>query len=132
MKLIIAGSRTLRPPPTFITDALEMFGLIQFHGVKGPPSTNLAEIVSGGAGGVDRAGEVWTDRNDRLALRVFPADWAQHGKAAGHIRNAEMAEYADALLLIWDGWSSGSANMRQQMVRRGKPVYEVILREVGP
>jgi hypothetical protein len=43
-----------------------------------------------------------------------------------------MAEYADALLLIWDGSSRGSANMRQQMERRGKPVYEVILRGPRP
>jgi hypothetical protein len=40
-----------------------------------------------------------------------------------------MAEYADALLLIWNGESRGSANMKENMVKLGKPVYEVILKE---
>jgi hypothetical protein len=39
-----------------------------------------------------------------------------------------MAEEADALLLIWDGESKGSANMKKEMLFKNKPVYEVILR----
>lgn len=63
-----------------------------------------------------------------LKLTKFPADWEKFGKVAGHIRNKQMAEEGDALLLIWDGESKGSANMKDNMIKLGKPVYEVILK----
>jgi hypothetical protein len=40
-----------------------------------------------------------------------------------------MVDYADVLLLIWDGESRGSKNMKETMIKLGKPVYEVILRK---
>ncbi len=64
----------------------------------------------------------------KLPVKEFPADWDQHGNAAGPIRNAQMADYADALLLIYDGESRGSLNMRKQMAQLKKPIYEVILK----
>ena len=39
------------------------------------------------------------------------------------MRNREMAEYADALLAVWDGESKGTANMILEMHRMGKPVF---------
>lgn len=57
----------------------------------------------------------------------FPADWNTHGKAAGPIRNRKMAEYADALLLIWDGKSRGSTNMYNEMRKLDKPVFQIIV-----
>jgi len=62
-------------------------------------------------------------------ITSFKPDWGTHGRAAGPIRNREMAKYGDALLLIWDGASRGSANMKQEMIKLGKPVYEVILKQ---
>lgn len=115
MKLIIAGSRTLDPSPSFIWDTIKMLGI-----------SNIKEIVSGRAYGVDQAGEHWASHYE-VPVKPFPADWDKHGKAAGFIRNAEMAKYADQLLLIWDGKSRGSANMKQQMLKLNKPIYEVIL-----
>lgn len=120
MKLIIAGSRTLKPTYGFIRCAMEMLEM-----QKHEPITH---IVSGCAEGVDSKGEEWAAHNERMVQR-FPADWKKHGKAAGPIRNREMAAYADVLLLIWDGESKGSSNMKQEMIKLKKPVYEVILRE---
>ena len=65
----------------------------------------------------------------KIHFALFDADWETHGKAAGPIRNAQMAKYADALLLIWDWKSKGSANMKQEMFKLNKPVYEVIIGE---
>lgn len=124
MKLIIAGSRDLDINYDIIAGFLIFFNL-----------DNVREIVSGTANGVDKAGENFTEIDGheeypcydyKLILTQFPADWT-HGKAAGPIRNRQMAEYADALLLIWDGKSRGSANMKSEMRKLGKPVYEVII-----
>lgn len=67
-------------------------------------------IVSGAASGADRLGERYAYENNYKVLR-FPADWKKHGKAAGPIRNAEMAAVADFFILFWDGCSAGSKNM---------------------
>lgn len=121
MKLIIAGSRTLIATKYCMRDILDNFGLE-------PENPDIVtEIVSGTAAGIDQAGEHFA-KQYTIPVKKFPADWDKHGKAAGPIRNAEMAKYADALLLIWDGSSRGSANMKQNMEKLGKPVYEVIIK----
>ena len=124
MKLIIAGSRDLNIANSFIRAILRHYNIYY----------DLKEIVSGGASGIDSCGEAFVkDENECLTvpnttLKQFLANWETHGKAAGPIRNKEMAEYADALLLIWDGKSRGSASMKKEMQKLNKPIYEVILK----
>lgn len=69
-----------------------------------------AIIVSGGASGVDALGERFA-REQGFAIEQHPADWQKHGRAAGPIRNRDMAEAADALLAFWDGASRGTKSM---------------------
>ena len=83
-------------------------------------------IVCGMAKGIDSSGRAWA-KFMLLPWQEFPANWSMYGKGAGHIRNKAMADYADALLLIWDGTSKGSANMKKTMEKLGKPVYEIVL-----
>lgn len=116
MKLIIAGSRDLNPSYHIILRKLEE---VEWF-------TKITEVVSGKARGVDRAGEEFA-RQYEIPVKEFPADWDKYGKAAGPIRNRQMAEYADALLLIWDGRSPGSKNMKKEMERLKKPVHEIIM-----
>lgn len=118
MKLIIAGSRTLCPDLGFIRSAIHML-----HITKNSPIT---EVVCGGAEGVDNEGQHWASHHD-VPIKMMCADWDKHGKAAGPIRNKQMAEYGDALLLIWDGESRGSHNMRKEMAKLRKPIYEVVI-----
>ena len=132
MKLIIAGSRTLKLPIDFY------HGLLS-HFFSGKVCT-IEEVVSGGAEGVDCSAkklcfntynDTMFDRHFFNKYKEFPADWEAHGKAAGPIRNRQMAEYADALLLIWDGESRGSASMKKEMLKLNKPVYEVIIKRTN-
>ena len=74
------------------------------------------EIVSGGARGADRLGELYARRHN-IPLKVFPADWST-GRSAGIKRNAEMAAYADALVAFWDGESRGTRNMIEEANKR--------------
>jgi len=97
MKTIIAGSRNIEEYQ-LVLSAIEASGF------------EITEVVSGGARGVDSLGEKYgLEKN--LPIKVFPADWEQHGRKAGIMRNKEMAAYADALIAIWDGNSPGTYNM---------------------
>lgn len=68
-------------------------------------------IVSGTAKGADLLGEKYANDN-KLLIKRFVPDW-DIGKQAGHIRNADMASYADACILFWDGVSTGTASMKK-------------------
>lgn len=53
--------------------------------------STVTEIVSGGTRGVDRLGERYAYRHG-LPCKVFPAQWAKHGRSAGPLRNMEFVE----------------------------------------
>jgi len=114
MKLIIAGSRHLTD-----IDSAGINTLIEYCEIE-----NVTEIVSGAAKGIDSVGEQYA-KDYNIKLTTFPAQWDRFGKAAGYIRNKEMAEYADELLLIWDGKSRGSSNMKEVMQKLDKPVNDI-------
>lgn len=67
-------------------------------------------IVSGHASGADALGERYAQERG-YETEIYPADWKTHGRAAGPIRNAQMAAVADALIALWDGKSHGIKNM---------------------
>ena len=67
----------------------------------------ITTVISGCARGVDTFGEQYAAEHG-IPVERHPADWEHYGKAAGPIRNAEMAEVADALIAFWNGQSPGS------------------------
>ncbi len=70
----------------------------------------VVEFVSGGARGVDQLC-IDLARELKMPCKVFLADWDRYKRAAGHIRNEEMAKYATSGITIWDGVSPGTKNM---------------------
>lgn len=124
MKVIIAGSRSIVDFDT-VCKAVEASGF------------EITEVVSGKANGVDALGENWAEAND-IPVKGFPANWKnvrakgavirsnKYGKynaVAGILRNQRMAKYADALIAVWDGVSTGTSNMIKEMEKLGKPVF---------
>jgi hypothetical protein len=97
MKTIIAGSRNFTDIGTLNIE-MPKIGWI--------PTL----VISGNARGVDRLGEGWANMNNIPILRM-PADWDTYGKAAGRVRNVEMANEAEALVAFWDGLSPGTRHM---------------------
>lgn len=81
-------------------------------------------VVCGKARGADTMGEEWAHAND-LSVKYFPADWNKHGKSAGHIRNAEMADYSEVLIAFWDGKSKGTKGMIDIALKKGLLVQVV-------
>jgi len=109
MKTIIAGGRNFYDYG-FMCESVE------------PNLSRITEIVSGGAKGADSLGESFA-QNNKIPVKKFPANWDLHGKYAGHVRNKQMADYADALIAFWDGESKGTKNMIDTMNKLKKPVH---------
>jgi len=75
-------------------------------------------ISEGHYKGADKLGEQYAKEKE-LILARFPAEWDKYGKAAGPKRNKEMAIYANALIVFWDGKSRGTKNMIQHAKQNG-------------
>jgi hypothetical protein len=110
MKTIIAGSRSIEELGVVI-DAIRASGF------------EITEVVSGGAKGPDSTGAWLAEAMLGVPVRWFIPDWDKLGKSAGIIRNNQMAEYADALIAIWDGKSRGTAHMIKIATYLGLKVY---------
>lgn len=133
MKVIIAGSRS-------ITSLVEIYKAVVLSDFE------ISEVVCGCADGADKLGFTLA-RQSAKPVHFFPAwpnqyEWAsknarpnerveahhgEHWRAAGHIRNAEMAKYADALILVWDRQSRGSQHMKSLAKSNGLKIYERIV-----
>lgn len=119
-KVVIAGTRTISVDDAYRiiqdhwNDAVDFFGFVPKY------------VVTGCARGVDEAARrIAKKLTDRQAM-VFEAEWDLHGRAAGPIRNSIMGEVGDALFIIWDGKSRGSAHMKGVMeFGWKKPVFEI-------
>lgn len=109
MKLIIAGSRTI------CMSIEELDSLMSSFNIK-----DITEVVSGNANGMDKSGEQWAVKNN-IPIKLFLPDWSL-GKAAGHIRNRQMGDYADIALVVYNG-SSGSQGMIDYMNKLKKPCF---------
>ncbi len=111
MKLIIAGGRNYQ---------LTTYGALALNEIYATHAVN--EVVSGGAKGADAWGERWA-RSLNISIKRFPADWDKHGRAAGPIRNAEMAEHANALAIFPGG--RGTASMLSLAAKHGLTVFDL-------
>ena len=116
LRTIIAGGRD-------ITN----YSLLQIAVGKIPWEISL--VISGGATGVDSLGERWANENN-IPIERYPAKWEEYGKAAGPIRNVQMAKNAEAALIIWDGVSKGTKNMIQEAKSHGLEVMVLNSREL--
>lgn len=109
MKTIIAGSKTC-------TDMSELLAAIEKAGWT--PTT----VISGTAKGADTLGEQWAEENG-VPVERFTPDWRKYGKAAGPIRNRNMAQAGEALIALWDGKSRGTKNMIETAYKNGLKVF---------
>lgn len=125
MILIIAGSRNINDYDMVkpLIDAFLVYG--------------VREVVSGGANGVDKLGELWAYENN-VPCTVMKAKWHLYGNKAGPMRNREMARYANerarlmldgraGCLVIRNAVSPGSEHMAATARADGLIVMEHIL-----
>lgn len=89
MKTIIAGGRDY---------FLEDNDLQKLDSLK----DKISLVISGAATGADACGEMWA-RENNIPVKLFPADWKTYGKQAGYLRNKQMAQAADTLIVFKGG-----------------------------
>ena len=123
MKLIIAGGRDMTDKRLVQREFMEFIRLNLSD--RRERLGGITEIVSGGARGADRCGE-WVAKFYSVPVKQFIPKWDELGKRAGFVRNAEMAEYADALLAFWDGSSKGTKHMIDIATKAGLKVKVVL------
>ena len=115
MRVIIAGSRDFGPAEAMALVAEATLEATHPHmagnGLR-EDGWNIERVVCGMCRGIDLAGKRWAESMD-IPVDEFPADWSRHGRAAGPIRNREMAENADALIAISLNGSRGTRGMIQ-------------------
>jgi hypothetical protein len=91
-----------------------------FHARKGP----VTVVIQGGARGADAHAASWALERDIVSL-TFPADWKQHGKSAGWIRNQLMLEKGEPDVVIAFPGGSGTGDMVRRAEKAGLTVYRI-------
>lgn len=112
MKLAIVGSRDFY-------DYKLLCQKIKEHYPQ-PPSL----IISGGARGADSLAERYAIEF-KIPMDVRPANWSHYGKAAGPIRNEEMAVECTHAIAFPSRKGVGTQDMIKRLERKGKP-YVVV------
>lgn len=139
MVVIIAGSRSFSHI-ALVRAAVHASGWQQ----------HIELIITGGARGVDTLAERFA-QEQKLPVEVIRAEWSNitvsgavvkrnargpYNAAAGMMRNETMAlralnearsrQCAAGLILIWDGTSSGSTNMRRTAIKHKLQLWEYL------
>lgn len=96
MKTIIAGSRSIKN--YHLVERIIQYSCL---------ANTITEVVSGTAEGVDQLGEEYAIKHG-IWLRQFPCEWERYGMRGATKRDSAMVNYADQLIAIWDGKSTGT------------------------
>ena len=84
--------------------------------------TEEITVISGGSKGADALGERFAKEYGHK-IEFFPADWETYGRAAGPIRNKQMATECDMLIAFWDYKSKGTKNMIGEAEKQNKIIH---------
>lgn len=122
--LVVAGSRSISDYDVVHKAIIDSPFWPMYHGT----------IISGDAAGVDKqvnqfASELWDGGDFDIDFEEYEANWDTHGKAAGPIRNEEMAKEADALIAVWDGESNGTRNMIEKALEQNCEIFITVIND---
>ena len=112
LKIVIAGCR-------YYNNYDEAKDYIDFC-IREIKKNNTIVILSGGCRGADAIGERYAIENG-YEISKFVANWDKYGKAAGPIRNEQMAIEADYIICFWDYKSRGTKSMIENAKKYSKP-----------
>ena len=86
----------------------------------------IDEIISGGAKGIDRCAREYA-KEKAIKLTEFLPEYQRYGRGAPLKRNDRIIDYADMVIVFWDGESRGTRYVIDRCREIGKNmiVYEV-------
>lgn len=87
-----------------------------------------AEIISGGAVGIDACAKRYADVNN-IKYTEFPPQYNKYGRGAPIIRNRQIVDAADIIIAFWDGKSRGTKSTVDYARKVGKTVEVHIISE---
>lgn len=87
-------------------------------------SGQITVIINGGARGADSMSSKWALKNN-VPLEIYEANWDEHGRAAGPIRNQEMLDEGEPDLVIAFPGGNGTRDMVSRANKKGVKVLEV-------
>jgi hypothetical protein len=117
VKVLVCGGRDFH-------DALLLVNVLDVLIPRESKENIKYEIVSGGAHGADTIAKQYAKLRS-FTYKEFPANWDEHGKSAGYIRNAEMAEYIQDngfVIAFWNYKSKGTEHMIRLARQKNIPV----------
>ena len=80
------------------------------------------KIISGMAKGTDTLAVRYADER-KLTKIMFPANWKEHPRMAGILRNEDMLTIVTHLVAFWNGISSGTKHMIEIASKKGIPIW---------
>lgn len=109
MRIAVVGSRELSPSEEMLAEYL----------------SEADEIVSGGAKGVDTCVAKYA-RKKKITLTEFLPIYSRYGHAAPSVRNKQIVDYADKVVVFWNGISKGTLSVIKYAEKVNK-VCDVII-----
>lgn len=119
MKIAVTGGRN------FSNDTLVNSTLDSIH-----TTTPITTLIHGNCSGADSLCREWA-RRAGITIISRPADWKQHGRAAGPIRNREMLAMKPDLLVAFPG-GRGTADMVGAAKKAGITIHVVVAQKEQP
>ncbi len=110
MKIAVVGSRNL----TVGEDALDKY------------LADADEIVSGGARGVDTSAAEFAKRRGVKLVEILPK-YNIYGRGATIVRNKEIVDCADKVIVFWDGSSKGTLSVIKYAQSINKPCDVIVI-----
>jgi hypothetical protein len=82
-------------------------------------------LISGGAKGVDQMAEGYADAHGYSKV-IYKPDYKSFGKNAPVVRNTEIVDAADLVIIFWDRKSKGTLDVLNKCKRKNKK-YKLVL-----
>jgi hypothetical protein len=89
-------------------------------------TTPITTLIQGGATGADYMAQQWAEDRRVPEIVTEHADWSQHGKAAGPLRNQRMLDVWHPQLVVAFPGGRGTANMVKLAEQAKVPVTRVL------
>jgi hypothetical protein len=112
MRVIIGGSKSVSSPEA-MEEAVARSGFA------------ITSIITGNSRGADALATAWARANG-IPVEIVIPDWHSYGGRADQIRNSELVARAQACIVVWDGFSRGTASLIEAAKLRALPllIYE--------